>query len=382
MFYVSKVSPLFFLLAWAGLFLSLFRRGGGYSDISLIFPLLYCFIGFTLMGAMYQIVPNSQNRALVWKEASYLSFGFGAISFALFLFGQVLYSSLLYLVASSLLLLQVLLTVRNWTPPTVRFLGLSSSMLFLSSLFLLLHIAGYVGVQVAVHTLTVGSMLSAIYGVEGAWIPMLTMETLSLVSFRRLFYMKLISTLVVVAGFLLYSRWILLGGGLLELLVFLRFVFLVLGILRRRRSPAPVPPVVKVFLLAFLFMGAGITIALFMILLPQFIPVLAPFHLNFMVFGFGAMTIMGGMSHLLPRILWQAIRKHSAGEKLSIGDLSIDGYLFKMAVVGLLLLLIVSWLDFVGMRREGTFLLGLFFGAFYLTLFGKPIFAIRRAGIG
>ncbi len=382
MFYVSRATPLFFILASVGLFLSLLGRSRGYPSLEFLFPLIYCFLGFTLMGAMYQIVPNSQSRRLAGARFSYLSLLMGAFSVVFFLSGREVLSFLLYLSASAVFFVQILLTVRNWTPPTVRFLGFSATMLFLSSLFLFIHALGYLGVQVAIHTLTVGSMLSAIYGVEGAWIPMLTMETLSLVSFRRLFYFKVLSSLILIAGFGLYQRWLILAGGILELAVFVVFLSLMLGILRRRRSPAPVPPVVKVFILALSFLPLGIPLALAMAVFPGMIPLLAPLHLNFMAFGLGAITIVGGMSHLLPRILWQAMRGKPVGERLSIGDLSIDRYVFPLAVLGALLLLLVSALELTGIERTGDIILALSFGAFYAILFSKPIIAIGRVRNG
>jgi len=52
---------------------------------------------------------------------------------------------------------------------------------------------GYVPLQFATHTLTLGFMLNAVMGTQLAWIPMLYMEPLNIKYGKYLFYTSLIS---------------------------------------------------------------------------------------------------------------------------------------------------------------------------------------------
>ncbi len=60
MFYISKVTPLLFILAFFNLIVSLFFKliGDDYLHIGL--TAVFGFIAITLISAMYQIIPNSQ----------------------------------------------------------------------------------------------------------------------------------------------------------------------------------------------------------------------------------------------------------------------------------------------------------------------------------
>jgi len=124
-------------------------------------------VGLTLLGAMYQIIPNSQNRKLSRPQISYWVFGGVVASLILFYFHRFEIGSLILFLSFGTFYIHGLMNVSNWTPVTVRFIGASATYLTLSSLFLLLHFAlDAVPFQLAIHTLTVGAMLNAVYGVE------------------------------------------------------------------------------------------------------------------------------------------------------------------------------------------------------------------------
>ena len=80
MHYLSKITPFFFVKAFVFLGLSLFLRHS--QDWTLfVLLLIYGFVGSMLVGAMYQIVTNSQNRKLFLPQLSYLTFFLNIIKF-------------------------------------------------------------------------------------------------------------------------------------------------------------------------------------------------------------------------------------------------------------------------------------------------------------
>ena len=317
MFYVSKVSPLFFLLALTNLVLSLLARSLGSDLVLFSFLLVFGFIGTTLVGAMYQIVPNSQNRRLPLPWLSYLVFALFLGSFLLVYGGMLAPASGLLLMASGVFFAHTLLGIKNWMPVTVKFLGASAFYIFLASLFLFLNLFfGLVPFQLAVHTLTVGAMLSAVYGVELAWIPMLLMETLNIRKARKLFFAKQASTLLLLLSFYLLEYRLVALASLFEIGVSLYFLYLIYSLIKNRRMPSPLPYVVRIFLVALAFLPLGLVVGSFLASHPELIGGALSLHVDLLVYGFTAFTIFGGMSHLLPRIVWNWKFAGSKGVKV------------------------------------------------------------------
>ncbi|EDP76592.1 hypothetical protein [Hydrogenivirga sp. 128-5-R1-1] len=305
MFYVSKISPPLFLFAVLNLLLSLFLKLVDYDTVLFFVVLVFGFVGNTLLGAMYQIIPNSQNRKLSFHQLSYLVFAGVLVSFSLFYLGVYREASLLLAASYVLFFIHSLVNVKNWMPVTVRFLGVSALYLALSSILLALHFnLGVVPLQLALHSLTVGSMLNAVYGVEIAWVPMLLMETLNIRKAQRLFYVKQASTLVLLVSFFFMSYKLISLASLLELGVALYFIYILYGLVMQRRMPSPLPYVVKTFFLALVFLPFGLILGTFISSHVGVLPELFRLHIDFLVYGFTAFTIFGGMSHLFPRIMW------------------------------------------------------------------------------
>ncbi|AAC06585.1 hypothetical protein [Aquifex aeolicus] len=320
MFYVSKVTPFFFALALLNLLISLFIRLS--QDTSLFFvSLVFGFVGLTLMGAMYQIIPNSQNRKLSIPKVSYLVFFLILVSFYEFYTGNTESGSLFLFLGSLIFFFHLLLNVKNFYPLTVRFLLASMIYLVLSALFLYLHFKGFLPVQLSVHTLTVGSMLNAIYGVELAWIPMLIMETLNIRKGEKLFTAKQVSTLALLLAFWSMNYKLIALAGLLEFGVALYFLYLNYELFKRKRMPTPPPNVVKIFLFALLFLPLGMLLGIFSASHAQALPFSLRLHLDLILYGFGAFTIFGGMLHLLPRIVWNWKVQEKENPGFTMGDL-------------------------------------------------------------
>lgn len=346
MFYVSKVSPALFALALLNLFLSLILKP---IDKQLfLLTLTYGFVGTTLFGAMYQIVPNSQNRRLPLPPISYILSAIHFTSFILFYLGVFKIGSGLLLFSWGAFFLHIFLGIKNWMPVTVKFLGVSAFYLFLASLFLFLNLSfGLVPFQLAIHTLTVGAMLNAVYGVELAWIPMLLMETLNVKKAKTLFWLKQVSTLLLLISFYLLEYKAIALASFLELGVSLYFLYLIYSLFKTRRTPAPIPYVVKIFLIALLFLPMGLLIGGFLASHPELIGKALNLHIDLLVYGFTAFTVFGGMSHLLPRIVWNwKIAPSKMSSLISINELVEEKAFPKFLELSLLAFTTYLYLDF------------------------------------
>ncbi|WP_461832643.1 hypothetical protein [Aquifex sp.] len=319
MFYVSKITPMLFALGIFNLFLSLIAKIG--EDIESFAVLsVFGFIGLVLLGAMYQIIPNSQNRKLPKEWISYIVLAL--VLYALLnIYGGNLREGGFFLFLSSLIFLfHVISILKNTSPLTVRFLIASALYLSLSFLLLWLYALEYIPLQLAVHTLTVGSMLNAIYGVEIAWIPMLLMTTINIKKGEKIFIAKQGSTLLFLLTFWSLNYKLIAVASLFELGIVLAFIYLLYDMVRKRTMATPLPPVIKLFFVALGLLPFGMAMGILTASYPEMISKLVFIHADLMVYGFGAFTIFGGMMHLLPRIVWNwKIQKSS--QNLSISEI-------------------------------------------------------------
>ncbi len=318
MFYVSKVSIPFFFLAVLDLIYSLFLRTFTVDVKSLWTVAVFGFVAHTIMGAMYQIVPNSQNRPLKLPFLSYVVFVLSLASSVAFYSSNHLIGSLIHLVSCLIFFLHVLSSMRNFQPITVKFLTLGSLYFLLSGIFLVLSELGYIPFALAVHTLTVGFMLKVVVGVELAWIPMLYMEPLNLTLSKRLFYLGLFTTPPFLISFYLYSYKIIALMSFFVLVFVGYYLYLIYSLFAKRRTPKEIPYVIKYLLLALFILPFGLLIGSFMAG-KELVSHMVFLHFDLLIYGFTAITIMGGMSHLYPRIVYNM--RFSKKEGVYISDL-------------------------------------------------------------
>ncbi len=321
MFYVSKITPILFLMALFNLFSSLFFDLF-HESLTFFLSVSFGFIGFTLIGALYQIVPNSQNRKLSWPSLSYVVFFLLLLAFLnLYTLDGEDFSEYFFL-AVLLGALHLTLNIKNRAPITVRFLIASTIYLVVSAFFLFLFFhGGAVSLQLAVHTLTVGAMLNAVYGVELAWIPMLLMETLNVRKAERLFIAKQITTPLFLIAFLLMDYRLVSVAFLMEMGVALYFIYLLYEVVKRRRMPTPMPGVVKFFFFALGLLPLGLGMGAFGAGRSEVLSHVLELHLALVVYGFTAFTIFGGMLHLMPRIVWNWKKESPYHSNLTVSDL-------------------------------------------------------------
>ena len=304
MFYVSKITPFFFFVAFFNLFVSLIYKSLRGIDITFLVSLVFGFIVTVIVGAMYQIFPNSQNRKLSYPFISYIVFFEMVAGLILNYFALNKLSALIILLSLLTFTSHIFVNVKNWYPPTVRFLGMSLIYLFLSGFLLFLNSFNLVNLQVVIHTVTVGVMLNAVYGVELAWIPMLTMTTLNVKDAFRLFYLKQIFTPLLLLSFYILDYKYILIFSLLEIGTAFYFLYIIYKVLRSKITRGYVPPVIKLFLLGMVALIPGMIMGYVMALLPSYIEHVINIHINLLIYGFTAFTVFGGIMHLLPRVIF------------------------------------------------------------------------------
>ena len=334
--------------------------------------LVFGFLAMTLTGAMYQIIPNSQSGKLYREKLSFVAFPLALLSSLSFFAGEFLIGSFLLFASLNIFLFQSLKTIRNPNPPTVRFLILSAFFLYLSSLILLVHhLFGAIPIQLAVHALTVGSMLSAIYGVEFAWVPMLLMESVSVRTGHRLFYMKLVTSLALLVSFLFLDYRLISLAGSLEVFLSLYFIYVIAGVVRKRRSPAPIVPPLRLFLSALPLLPLGLSVGFVMAFRGGPSPELLALHIDLLIFGFGAVTIMGGMSHLMPRVMWQWLKKGTIADYVDETPLRLLSYL------ALPLTVVSGAVNFLGFTEIGVLVYTLLLILLVRAVFWRPLRILR-----
>ncbi|GBC88867.1 hypothetical protein HRbin13_00999 [bacterium HR13] len=303
MFYVSKMSPFFFALAVVDLFISLVYKSLN-ADMTAVWVLVvFGFVAHTIMSAMYQLVPNSQSRPLRFPFLSYLVFSLSLICSLLFYAKQFYYAGYIYALASLIFSLHMVVSIKNWQPITVKFLGLAVFYFLLSSVFLMLSELGHLPLPLAVHTLTLGLMLNAVMGVQLAWIPMLYMEPLNVKYGKYLFYSSLLALPPFLLSFYTLNYRLTAYLSILPLTVVTYFLWIIYSVFSGRRMPKEIPLVVRYFILAMIFLPFGMLLGSLMAS-ENLVSFIVRIHVDLLVYGFTAITIMGGIAHLYPRIIY------------------------------------------------------------------------------
>lgn len=320
MFYVSKITPFFFLLAFTDLFFASFSKALSFDYIFVGIVSVFGFILHTIIGAAYQIIPNSQQVKLENEKLQIFVFIASALSsFFIFLKNYPI-ASLFTLTAVVLFTVHILPAVKDIKPVTVKFLTVSLVYMNIGALFFCMAFIPVdwlpsIPYQLAVHTITAGVMLNAIIGVELAWIPMLLMHSLNIRFAKTVFWMMQIGILILLLGFSMLQYKIVAAGSVVILIGLLIFFWIVVQSIRKS-THKEIPFVIKFFLSGHIFLVIGILMGAHIAGSGKLDTV--PVHMDFMVFGFGGMTIAGAMLHLLPRIVWNMvhIKKAQEGKKI------------------------------------------------------------------
>ncbi len=202
--------------------------------------------------------------------------------------------------------------IKNIKPITIKYLAVSLFYLLLSSIFLFLSSFDIVPVQLAIHTLTVGVMINAVLGVQTAWFPLFFMQNLDFQMSKKIFYFIQISTVLVIFSFYSLDYSLIGLSAVIEILSLFLFVLLMFVIIKQGKMIQKIPYAVKLFSAGHLFLFLGLFTALFVSGFKKFNYI--GIHLDFMVYGFAFFTILGGVLHLTPRILWNMVSVKKAQE--------------------------------------------------------------------
>ncbi|WP_457642300.1 hypothetical protein [Persephonella sp.] len=317
MFFISKWSPLFFLLAFINLVGSLILRIKGTDHIDTGLIAVFGFVLYTLIGAGYQIIPNSQQRQIKYKNLQGVVFLLAVISSVLMISGQFFYASIFNLITILVFTVHITAIIHNVQPVTVKFLLASIVYANIGSLFFFLsELSGHILLQTVIHTINVGVLLNAVIGVELAWIPMMLMHSLNIRMGNIIFWLHQISALTLIGAFYFFDYKFILLGGIFEAVVLLMFFYVIFSAVKSSKALMKVQPPIKFFLGGHIFLISGILMGLHIAgsKMVQFIPV----HMDAMVYGFAALTIFGGTLHLMPRIVWNMVHIKKAREGKTI----------------------------------------------------------------
>jgi len=344
LFYLSKVTPLFFLLALTNLLIGFFLKISSQDYIHYGFVFVFGFIAITIIGAMYQIIPNSQQRQLYLPNLSYISFLLGVILSILLVFQSYKLASIVFFVLVVLFSAHVLPVLKNVKPITIKFLTASLVYMFLSSIVFLLTNFFQIPLQAVIHTFTVGAMINAVFGVEFAWIPMFYMQTVNTKRGNFIFWLNQLSVIFILISFLTLNYKLISFAVLLQILVTVLFLWFVIDTVKRGKALTGIPYAVKFFSAGLSFLLGGLVVAFFVSFTKNHI--LIDFHIDFMILGFGVFTITGGMLHLTPRILWNIVyvKKAQQGKQVPQVNMVIPknkaerffSLLFLSFIIGLL----------------------------------------------
>ncbi|GAB6078477.1 hypothetical protein [Hydrogenobaculum acidophilum] len=317
MFFVSEASPLFFILSIVWLIIDLILKAfTNTNNINIFLIGLYGFFLNVIMGAMYQLIPNSLMKKPTFPKFSFAVFGISVLNGFIMLmwyFGLLgnKYFSFSSAILIVLFVIHILSALKTPNSVTAKFLTASLIFLVLNVLELLIFPFNKVNVFFLIHTFTIGFVLNAVIGVELALVPLLYMEPLNMGLANKLFWIHQISASILIASFYVFDLKLVYFAGILEFMVLGFFVNIVYKTVENRKFPKNIPYTLRYFFLGLGFLFLGVSFGLLVAS-----GILEPFlHGDVMIYGFGLVTVLGGVFHFMPRILWNKLYANKLGEQ-------------------------------------------------------------------
>ncbi|MGC8677923.1 MAG: hypothetical protein ACP5UF_06900 [Hydrogenobaculum sp.] len=311
MFFISEASPLFFILSIVWLIIDLILKAfTNQNNINIFLIGLYGFFLNVIMGAMYQLIPNSLMKKPRFPKLSFAVFGISLLNGFIILMWYFGLLGNIYFSFSNVALILVFIAhistaLKLPNSITTKLLTASLIFLMLNSIELLFFAFNKVNIFFLIHTFTTGFVLNAVIGVELALVPLLYMEPLNMGLANKLFWAHQISASILMASFFTYNLDIVYFAGILEFIVLGFFVNLIYKTVENRKFPKNIPYTLRYFFLGvgFLFMGVSFGLLVASGKLEPFL------HADVMIYGFGLTTVLGGIFHFMPRILWNKLRQ-------------------------------------------------------------------------
>lgn len=317
MFFISEASPLFFILSIVWLIIDLILKAfTNINNINIFLLGLYGFFLNVIIGAMYQLIPNSLMKKPKFPKISFLTLTLSILNgFIMLMWYFGLLENIYFSFSNALLILvfiaHISTALKLPNSITAKFLTASLIFLILNSIELLFFAFNKINIFFLIHTFTIGFVINAVVGVELALVPLLYMEPLNMGLANKLFLAHQISASILIASFFIYNLDIIYFAGILEFIVLGFFVNLIYKTVENRKFPKNIPYTLRYFFLGlgFLFLGVGFGLLAASSRLEPF------FHADVMIYGFGLVTVLGGIFHFMPRILWNKLYANKVGEQ-------------------------------------------------------------------
>lgn len=315
MFYISKTSLLFFVLSLIFIAISLgIKAFNNINDTNIFIFILYGFFLNVLMGAMYQLIPNSLNKKPLFPTISYFIFGLNVINIfvlGLWFFGFLdkVYMAFYEAFVMIGFFIHISSALKKPNSITPKFLMASLFFMIANAFIIILWAFNKVNIYFLIHTFTIGFILNAIMGVELALVPLLYMEPINMAHANRLFWIHQLSAIVLMISFYFQNLKFVYGAGIFEFLVIGFFVYIIYKSVENRKFPKNIPYTLRYFFSGLGFLLIGISIGL--LVASNYVP--AFLHGDIMIYGFGVITVAGGVFHFMPRITWNDKYKDKIG---------------------------------------------------------------------
>ena len=361
MFFISEASPLFFILSIVWLIIDLIIKAFTNTYNTNIFLLaLYGFFLNVIIGAMYQLIPNSLMKKPALPKLSFGVFGISILNgFIMLLWYFGLLGNIYFSISNAVLIISFILHISSAlkTPNSVtsRFLTASLVFLVLNALELLFFAFNKINVFFLIHTFTIGFLLNAVMGVELALVPLLYMEPLNMGLANKLFWIHQISAIILIASFYTLNLNIIYVAGVLEFMVIGFFSYLIYKSVENRKFPKNIPYTLRYFFLGlgFLFIGVSFGLLVATGKLEAFL------HGDVMIYGFGFATVFGGISHFMPRIVWNKQYADKVGQQnIPPIDAMINQNVIKrvLPIIGFGVFLLISFESYTYLKPVGDIL--------------------------
>ncbi|MFQ6050799.1 MAG: cbb3-type cytochrome c oxidase subunit I [Candidatus Hydrothermarchaeota archaeon] len=321
-------------------------------------------VSITIIGAMYQLVPTIRGTELFSEKLANLQFWMINIgTMGLFLglllenFWMKVFFGFLLLVSSYIfayIIFKTLFSIKERIELTLRFFGIAILYFLIAITLGLLMIANVIPnfLGAHAHLALIGWVSLTIMGAEYQMVPMLALKELYSEKLSNIqFWMVNSGAIGIFFAFVISSK-ILIGlfGGVffISSLIFAWIIYKTLT--QDKKMQEKVDISVKFFLTAIIYLLIASILGLF---LPFGILYLKIAHVHLALVGWVSLTIIGGMYHIMPMLVWM----EKYGEKLGKEPIPMIKDMYSERLANSIL-----W-----MVNAGT--IGMFFGAIFGKLF-------------
>jgi len=317
MFFISEASPLFFLLSILMLTIDLILKAfTNTNNINIFLIALYGFFINVIIGAMYQLIPNSLMKKPKFPKLSFITLGLSVLNgFIMFFWYFGILGDIYFSFSNTLLILvfiaHISTVLKLPNSITAKFLTARLIFLMLNSIELLFYAFNKINIFFLIHTFTIGFVINTVIGVEFALVPLLYMEPINMGLTNKLFWIHQISASILIASSYIFDFRLIYFAGILECIVLGFFVYLIYKTIENRKFPKNIPYTLRYFFLGLGFLLLGVSFGL-LVASSKLDPFL---HADVMIYGFGFITVLGGIFHFMPRILWNKYYANKVGEQ-------------------------------------------------------------------